>query len=110
MSNENERPPPLHTRVLTTLRDAFFPAVFREWIREERDLWRQVSAEVDAEREAYYRAHPESHAARRAEQRRILREFDQNPEAFPGFELTRRVWEAGKPRKPSPPPSLPTNE
>ncbi len=111
MTAENERPPPLHSRVLTTLRETFFPAAFIDWLRGGTGLPGDIDSisfewETEEERAAYYAAHPESHAARRTEQRRILREWRESNYAMPMGELTRRYWHAGKPPRPTPP----TNE
>ncbi len=97
----DERPPPLHSRVLTTLRDAFFPAAFVDYLRDEWELWKTVSRQVDEEAAA-----EDPDYARLLEQRRIAREFKPGTDDLSDF--IRRYWEAGKPKPSSPQP--PTNQ
>lgn len=98
MTAENERPPPLHSRVLTSLRETFFPAAFRDMLRGLREEWNEAGRQIDAEDDAAW-----NHRARLRAQRQIADELLTNPN-ISMRDVIRRYWEAGKPKPPSPTP------
>ncbi len=89
----NERPPPVASRLLATLRDAFLPPAVAEYLHREYELWRMASRSALDE----FEPQPDDERDRLLAQRHIADELIRNPERFTVRETFRKYWAAGRP-------------